>query len=59
VDVYVVDTGEQEIYVLAETEIEAAEKVAHMGYNVNYAEWFSTDKDDADQWFIDAETHYS
>lgn len=48
-DVYVVDTGERDIYVLANAEYEAAEKVAAMGENVVYAEWYSNDPEDADQ----------
>lgn len=45
--VYVVDTGETEVYVIAESECEAAEQVAAMiGGPVNYAEWFSDDLED-------------
>lgn len=47
-DVYVVDTGEREIYVLANSECEAAEHVAALGEPVNYAEWYSDDPTDMD-----------
>jgi hypothetical protein len=52
-DVYVVDTGEQEVYVIAANEFEACEKVMLNGDNipgepVKYAEWFSNDPADAD-----------
>jgi hypothetical protein len=47
-DVYVVDTGEREVYVLANTDYEAAEKVAAAGEHVLYAEWYSNDPDDVD-----------
>lgn len=46
-DVYVVDTGEREIYVLADTDYEAAEQVTALGENVNYAEWYSDNPEDA------------
>lgn len=46
-DVYVVDTGEREVYVLAENEADACEQVSHMGENVEYAEFFSDDPTDA------------
>lgn len=45
--VYVVDTGEREIYVLADSDSDAAEQVSYMGENVEYAEYFSDDPDDA------------
>ncbi|WP_157931655.1 hypothetical protein [Mycobacteroides abscessus] len=44
--VYVVDTGEREVYVLAETDYEAAEAIAARGENVINAEFFSDDPDD-------------
>lgn len=44
--VYVVDTGEREVYVLADADYEAAEKVAATGESVLYAEWFSDDSSD-------------
>lgn len=44
--IWVVDTGEREIYVLAEDECDAAEQVAAMGENVNYAEHYSDDEAD-------------
>lgn len=45
--VYVVDTGSEEIYVIADHEYAAAEKVAAMvGHEVNYAEHYSDDLDD-------------
>jgi hypothetical protein len=46
VTVYVVDTGEREVYAIADEDYEAAEKVAAMGENVLYAEHYSDD--DAD-----------
>jgi hypothetical protein len=44
--VYVVDTGERELYVLADEDYEAAELVAAVGESVNYAEFYSDDPDD-------------
>jgi len=44
--VWVVDTGEREIYVLADDECEASEAVAAMGENVVYAEHYSDDPED-------------
>lgn len=44
--VYVVDTGSEELYVLAEDECDAAEQVASMGHEVNYAEFYSDDPAD-------------
>lgn len=44
--IYVVDTGEREIYVVADEDYEAAEQVAAMGENVLYAEHYSDDKED-------------
>ena len=44
--VWVVDTGEREIYVLADSEVNAAEKVAATGEDVNYAEYYSDDPTD-------------
>jgi hypothetical protein len=44
--VWVVDTGEREIYVLATDECAAAEAVAAMGENVMYAEHYSDDSMD-------------
>ena len=44
--VYVVDTGEREIYVLADEDYEAAEHVAALGESVNYVEHYSDDPAD-------------
>lgn len=44
--VWVVDTGNSEIYVLAEDEVEAAEAVVAMGEPVLYAEHYSDDDED-------------
>jgi hypothetical protein len=44
--VFVVDTGEREIYVVASAEWEAAEKVTALGEPFLYAEHFSDDEDD-------------
>jgi len=45
-EVYVVDTGQREIYVLAPDEFEAAEAVTALGEGFNYVEWFSDDPAD-------------
>jgi hypothetical protein len=43
-DVYVVDTGQEEVYVLASNEVDAAEQVVSMtGQPINYAEFYSDD----------------
>lgn len=54
-DVYVVDTGESEVYVIADDEFEAADKVKTLLEleSINYAEWYSNDPDDADEGFGD------
>lgn len=40
--VYVVDTGDEDIYVIADSECEAAEHAAALvGHEVNYAEHYS------------------
>lgn len=44
--VYVVDTGEREVYVLAEDECTAVEQVAATGENVKHAEFYSDDPAD-------------
>lgn len=45
-NVYVVDTDEQEIYVLADEDYEATEQVAAMEHDVLYAEFYSDDPAD-------------
>lgn len=53
--VYVVDTGKREIYVFADSECDAAEQVAAMGENVNYAEHYSDDPSDMPEEFAYAQ----
>lgn len=44
--IYVVDTGEREVYVRADADYLAGEKVAALGESVKYAEHFSDDESD-------------
>lgn len=44
--VWVVDTGKEEIYVLAESEVDAAEAAQLMGHDVKYVEHYSDDPED-------------
>lgn len=45
--VYVVDTGDEDIYVIADSECEAVEHAAALvGHEVNYAEHYSDDLTD-------------
>lgn len=47
-DIYVVDTGEHEVYVYADSEAEACEKACEKLEidSVKYAEYYSDDPDD-------------
>lgn len=44
--VFVVDTGEQDIYVIADENYEAAEAVAALGEDIVDVEFYSEDNDD-------------